>query len=190
MKANEGTITVKMNELNEVVINDVVSYTPPKNTKVYTDLSKVDIKGYEFSHKEDWECGEIFIYNPKKPNETINNTKPIIMKFKGTKGEWTSKGHTITKSNGEKIRQPRRAGGACMTSMGLEHARLVADAHLIASAPELLEALRNTRQALMNCMSELQTHEQYRDNPDSICIKSGLIACNVSDKAINKALNK
>ncbi len=36
----------------------------PSDSK--TDLTKVKIEGYQFSHKEYTKDGEVFIYNPKK----------------------------------------------------------------------------------------------------------------------------
>lgn len=61
--------------------------------------------------------------------------------FKGTKGEWVAKANTVTKSNGEKIRQILGAQGACMTSMRNNQIRTNADAKLIAAAPDMLKAL-------------------------------------------------
>ncbi len=63
-KKNEGVITVNLNEDGEVVIDEIVSYTPPKDARFFTDLTKVNVKGYEYSHKEETETGEVFIYNP------------------------------------------------------------------------------------------------------------------------------
>lgn len=66
------------------------------------------------------------------------------MEFKGTKGEWIAVGKNV-KINGELISRKTYPQGACVTTMELNLQRIFADAKLIASAPDLLEALQNIK---------------------------------------------
>ena len=60
-KYNEGTITIKFGANKDVVMDDVVSYTPPKGYS--TDLSKAKITGYTFSHKKVIDGKECFVFD-------------------------------------------------------------------------------------------------------------------------------
>ena len=72
MKANEGIITIRQNDNTDVLIDDNIVYVSRSNTKLTTDLTKVRVKGYKYSHKEDIKDGEIFIYEPIKTRELEN----------------------------------------------------------------------------------------------------------------------
>lgn len=63
------------------------------------------------------------------------------MEFKGTKGEWKAVGKNV-KINGELMSRKTYPQGSCVTTMELNLERMFSDAKLIASAPDLLEALQ------------------------------------------------
>lgn len=98
------------------------------------------------------------------------------MEFKGTKAKWCvmPNGKNV-RIGGEKMLRKSGAEGACMTSMARNEERRRADAQLIASAPELLEALQHGLR-LADAL----------DNKDSIAVR---MFVKNARKAIDKATN-